>query len=196
MEHNFGIARVHLQEFNVTTETCLRAPLRTSIYINLGICFFLTIAVLSCVFEVFASSLRARICNIFYTAHFRQRSEFLYDSIVAGRVHRTLQLKRIVKNEVERRERLEQFYPWSYLKRVYREHRRKEPTTVRCPACQWEASVDDVVHVRFALCSQKVSGTICRSCHLDYEVTWRPCGNHVIHIVFYKKVCCMFTIII
>merc|ERR1719495_2750843 len=114
------------------------------------------IAILSCVFEVYTSSIRSKICNIFYNQRFQERADFLHRSICAGRVHRTLQLKLIVKNEVERRQRLEQFYPWSYVKRLCK--RRRKETSICCPSCQWYEPVEETKKVSFAVSGRKVSG--------------------------------------
>lgn len=167
MEHNFGLAKLKLRHFHIGTEICLAQPLYTSVYVNIGICLFLIIAAISCVFEVYTSTIRAKMCNLFYNKSFRERADYLHCKILNGRKNRRRQLTYIIKNEIERRERLAVFFPWSSLANLYRETFPKK--YISCPGCGWGAHIKESQCISFTLDERKVKNKLCKNCFLDYE---------------------------
>ena len=68
---------------------------------------------LSCIFDAYASRWRARICNFYFCERARERGEYLYRRIKAGRGNRRFQLKLVVRRELKRRQRRRDFAWWS-----------------------------------------------------------------------------------
>ena len=73
-----------LKYFHSKTKYCGVHPTQTSKNSYILIVVFLMVAMVSCVFEVLISRLRARMCNIFYTDRAEERADYLHFRISAG----------------------------------------------------------------------------------------------------------------
>ena len=155
-----------LKSFNISTDSCLSYPLYTSTYTYVFICFLLAIAAISCVLEVYMSRIRAAMCNVFYTERSQERADYLHYRINAGRVKRKLQLTLILRREIERRERLKEFSPWSDLKTFYCCARVNE--RYLCPGCKWKVPFCKTKDIFFTLGESTIEDKLCENCYLDF----------------------------
>ena len=154
-----------LSKFNESTGTCVTRVLMTSANINILISFLLILPAISCLFEVYMSRIRARLCNVFYTDRAQERADYLYYRINAGRINRRVLLKLTVRRALERQERLKEFSPWSKLKALCCCCKQSNETAI-CPGCGWKIKVSEAEDVYFTL-GETTMYKICNDCNLD-----------------------------
>ena len=157
-----------LKDINISTSSCLSQPQYTPTYIYIIISFLLFVAFMSCVLEVYMSRVRAKMCNFFYSERAQERADYLHYKINAGRINRKVQLKLTVRRELERRERLKEFSPWSHFKTFCCSQSKHTNTNMICPGCGWKVLSSNARDIRFTLGEIEVNDKICHHCYLDF----------------------------
>lgn len=99
--------------FDLSTEPCLPRAKRTS-YRSLSVlALIIVVSGFSCIFDAYACRWRAQICNFYYPLRAKERGEYLYKRIKAGRGNRRFQMTIAVKRELKRRAQLKEFSWWT-----------------------------------------------------------------------------------
>ena len=104
-----------LSGFDLNTEPCLPRARHTRHTQTAILLIIILVSSLSCIFDAYASRLRAKICNLHYCDLAEARGRDLHRRIKAGRGQRRFQLPLIVFREAKRREKLENFSWWSRI---------------------------------------------------------------------------------
>eukprot|EP00092_Neocalanus_flemingeri_P009637 GFUD01010375.1.p1 GENE.GFUD01010375.1~~GFUD01010375.1.p1 ORF type:complete len:1089 (-),score=247.71 GFUD01010375.1:82-3348(-) len=103
------IVNLQVEAFNLTTDPCLPKAKRTDPDILGPIAAILLLCLASCILDAYASRLRAKICNFFYEDRAKERANYLYNKLQAGRRARRDQLQMIVWTKFRQRERANEF---------------------------------------------------------------------------------------
>ena len=173
------VVQIILKKFYQRTKSCELHPLKTSVNQYVLICMFLLVAGVSCVCEVLLSRTRARMCNIFYNDRAQERADYLHYRITAGRINRRVQMLLIVRRELERRERLEKFSPWSKLRKLCC----KQTSILICPGCGRKVKPKNTKAISLNFGETRTDGRICDDCHLDFKmVNNQPFSYDVNHL--------------
>lgn len=113
------------------------------------------------------SRIRAKLCNLFYPDRAKERADYLYFSLVTGRIERQFHLLLNVRREIERRRKLFKFSPLQrtkeWLDKTCPVPNRREV----CASCQWSVNISQVRDLSFCVMEKKQSTKICVSCELD-----------------------------
>ena len=149
-------------------QSCLSSPRYTSIKVYWVISLLLLVAVISCVFEVYISRIRAKLCNVFYPDRAEERADYLFYRIFTGRINRRYHLLLIVRREIERRIKLARFSPLKrflkYVSHIYTHEKR----SINCPGCGLKVKSSKAKEVCFIVVKKEIKAKICQNCHLDF----------------------------
>ncbi|XP_059079797.1 protein sneaky-like [Tigriopus californicus] len=155
-----SLASLKLEGFDMSSEPCLPRATHTS-YSSLSIlALIIVVSGCSCIFDAYACRWRAVICNFYYSTRAKERGEYLYKRIKAGRGNRRFQMTLVVKRELKRRELLRTFASWANIPIIAMLNLR----AWRCPSCMWKAPKSDCVSV--VIGNEKT--WICSDCYKDY----------------------------
>lgn len=155
-----SLASLKLEGFDLSTEPCLPRAKRTS-YRSLSVlALIIVVSGFSCIFDAYACRWRAQICNFYYPLRAKERGEYLYKRIKAGRGNRRFQMTIAVKRELKRRAQLKEFSWWT----KFVASSRSSKMSWKCPACKWNIPKTDCTEIDLG--TEKT--LICQDCHLDY----------------------------
>ena len=110
--------------------------------------------------------MRAKLCNIFYPDQMKERADYLHYDLVTGRIQRQTQLVVLVQQEVERRRKLDKFFPRG-LKKFFRILCVLPCGKITCTSCRWNVKPSNTREFNFCLQDEKQTARICLNCYLD-----------------------------
>ena len=119
------------------TSSCLETPSYTSSLCagcSTLIFLLISLALLSCVLQVFMGGLWARLCSLFYPDRVEERADYLFFRTFNGRINRKRELMLIIRREADKREKLRRFSPFQKLKDNFKSL--SEYKIMRCPGCK------------------------------------------------------------
>lgn len=156
-----------LKEINLDMKSCISEPIYTNWHVYLWISVLLFFAIISYVLEVHMSRIRSRMCDFFYSERAQERADYLHFRISSGRINRKFQLNLIVRRELERRARMEEFSPWFRLKMFCRRtiKRRK----MICPGCGYKSVTEKAKLIEFEVKGKSnIRERVCEDCYKDF----------------------------
>lgn len=152
-----------LNKFYTSVSKCGTHPIKTSINMYITISTLLLMAAMSCIFEVYFSRIRSRMCDVFYTERAQERADYLHYRINAGRINRRVQLKLTIRRALEKQKRLGEFSLCSNTPccLALPKHR------IICPGCNWKVDVSLTKDIYFTLGVSTINNKLCNDCYLD-----------------------------
>ena len=75
---NAKVDILKIEAFDLRTDPCLPKAMQTPASSNVPIFVIMVVCLVSCLLDAYASRLRAKICNMFYTDRATERAQFLY----------------------------------------------------------------------------------------------------------------------
>ena len=156
---------IKIQSYN--TRSCLSNPSYTPMNIYWIISSLLAAAAASCLLEVYASGIRAKLCQLFYPDRAEERADYLYYKIFTGRKNRKSQLFLSIRREMERRAKLVRFSPLERFRRLFRNDDVTRGHVIVCPGCGWREKKSKAKELSFDAVDKVINTKICRSCDND-----------------------------
>lgn len=153
-------------QFEKASKDCTARPFVTSSKSYTVISILMAVASLSCIFEVYMSRVRSKLCNIFYTKRAQERADYLRYRVVNGRINRRVQLKLTIQRSLERHRRVIQFYPCTMIAYLCRRFF-KSKFCVFCPGCEWTVNVDETVKSSFTMDEAELECRLCDDCNKE-----------------------------
>ena len=148
---------LHIQGYNLTTDKCLPTAETTDHAKTGAIVTIKIICLLSCVFDAYASRLRAKICNICFNFRAVERALYLYKQIQTGREIRRIQTHMIVSRELVLRDRWAEFNRFCACIKIS-EH---------CPSCNNVLKDEDKKPLKVTVNNEDRDTYICADCFQD-----------------------------
>lgn len=164
-----SLASLKLKGFDLSTEPCLPRALQTSNNSLAWLGALITVCLVSCIFDAYACRWRAQICNLFYEVRAKERADYLYRRIKAGRGNRRFQLRLVVLRELRRRQRIAEYSCCQCLKRnvINCTTCNKASSVLICPGCNLKVDKTEARSVTFTEGGQMTVTDICSDCDKD-----------------------------
>ncbi len=160
-----NVIDVKLEGFNLTTEPCLPNTSLTKHGQTAIIVTLVFACLLSCIFDAYASRLRAKICNLCFPDRAEQRAKYLYKCIKTGRMARRIQFSMTVGRQLDIQKRAMEFcmcWNWVFTNQFY-----KNVNGQPCPGCKKVMKKEDKRSILLRHQTEQPKTVICSECYND-----------------------------
>ena len=178
----FNYSSLEVEKIDLSTEPCLPRPMFTKPgkFVSLSVLF--VVMMVSGIFDVYCSRVRASICNVFYRDCAKERGVYLYNDLRDGRSRRRIRLNMIVTREFIKRIRIDKFNELFFRNKICNFFKglcivkgisQLLPSNciqkkIVCLSCNWTAKTEDMtkeIHIKVMGTKKKVR--ICKDCAKD-----------------------------
>ncbi|XP_063727930.1 uncharacterized protein LOC134855357 isoform X3 [Symsagittifera roscoffensis] len=153
--------------YDLSSEPCLPDPQKSDYTRMFAIAALVTMCLLSCIFDAYATRLRSTVCNTCFPKRAAERAAFLYRRITTGRGTRRLQLQMIAYRRLVRKYREAEFFNFRRKVKAKTKLTDGRSKTSQCVGCTLVINKSEGTKFPLKFLGENATVYICSDCKKD-----------------------------